>query len=124
MNAARSYFRQNCPEGFNENFPNESIWKKYNAAFNLSEKWFESISENFQSVLQSLGEIAAADEKLYHYTGDTPYLRLVPTKPDRIGLWIYELCVLLTNKRQFLVHCKMEMGSAKLGISSTVTDIV
>ncbi len=59
MYVARSYFRQNCPEGFNENFPNESIWKKYNTAFNLSEKWFESIYENFQSVLQSLGEIAS-----------------------------------------------------------------
>lgn len=124
MEAARLYFEENCQEGRNQNFPNESIWKKYHAVFHLSDKWFEAISANFQSILTSLGEKVAGDEKLFHFTGDTPYLRLVPTKPDRIGLWMYELCVNLPNKKPYLVHCSMEKGSAKLGISSTVLDII
>ena len=37
---------------------------------------------------------------------------------------MYEMCVKLPKARPFLVHCQMDMGSAKLGTSSTVVDIV
>ena len=89
MFAARDYFHAHGQEGF----PGENIWTRINAVFHLSQENFGSISENFQSIIESLGQAVAGDEKLFHFTGDTPFLRHVPSKPDQVGLWNYELCV-------------------------------
>lgn len=124
MNAAKEFFQAQCDEGLGIKFPNESIWKKYNSTFHLHANYYSLISQKFRSILSSFGECVAGDEKLFHFTGDTPYLRYVPTKPDRVGLWMYELCVKLPNLKPYLIHCRMESASARLGTHSTVTDIV
>ena len=51
----------------------------------------DEISKNFQSIVRSLGDHVALDEKLWRYTGDGPGLRLCPNKHERVGLWMYEL---------------------------------
>ena len=35
----------------------------------------------------------SGDEKLWRFTGESGWVRLVESKPDKIGHWIYTLCV-------------------------------
>lgn len=49
------------------------------------------LSDNFQSIVQHVGEYVCGDEKLFRFTGNSGYIRMCPNKPDRIGLWTYEL---------------------------------
>jgi len=63
----------------------------------LFDDFEDEISANFQSILERLGYAVAGDEKLFHFTGVDGDLRLVITKPDRIGFWFYELCADLSN---------------------------
>ncbi len=69
-----------------------------------------------------MGEGVAGEEKLFHYTGDSPFLSYVPTKPEQIGYWMMS-CV---SSWQVTVtdHMKMDCGCSKLGISSPVIGIV
>lgn len=78
------------------------------------------ISAQFQGCLAHL----AWDEKLLHFTGDTAFIRLVPSKPDRVGLWFYELCCTLTNGKPFLVHARLSTSSTATGITIPVSEVV
>ena len=51
----------------------------------------EELSMNFQKVLQNIGQTACADEKLYHYTGQSGFIKQVLNKPARIGHWFINL---------------------------------
>ncbi len=55
------------------------------------------LSSNFRSIIDHLGQYVAGDEKLYGFTGKSCDVRLVISKPDRVGLWFYELCGVLEN---------------------------
>ena len=56
------------------------------------------ISKNFRSILDSVGQYAAGDEKLFHFSGDSQHSRPVPNKPREVGLMFYELaCMLKVN---------------------------
>jgi hypothetical protein len=46
-------------------------------------------SENQQSVLGHLGEALIGDEKLVYFTGNSGFIRKVPSKPGGIGVWNY-----------------------------------
>lgn len=124
MDEAREFFKQNCEPGKNNQFPGENIWKAIRADFHFGRDLFDVISTNFQSILINLGEVVAGDEKLFYFTGNSAYLKYVPSKPDRVGLWNYELCVLLDEDCPFLVHTTMSLSSSKLGIQEPVTAIV
>ena len=52
------------------------------------------------------------DEKLFHFTGDDGDIRLVISKPDRIGHWWYELCATLRTGHSFLLDTEMHSSSA------------
>ena len=60
-----------------------------------------------QGILRHIGDYVAGDEKLFHYTGETGYIMTVPSKPARIGLWIYQLVCELENGLPFLTHFQM-----------------
>jgi hypothetical protein len=49
----------------------------------------------------------SGDEKLFHFTGLSGNVRLVISKPDRIGFWIYELCGRFANGWPFLLDVFM-----------------
>jgi len=72
------------------------------ARFHVDAKLFPVLSKHFQSVCKTIGHFVAGDEKLLHFSGNSGDIRLVPSKPDHVGLWFYELCGYLSNGKPFL----------------------
>ena len=68
----------------------------------LTLDYSDQISQNFRSILNSVGQHAAGDEKLFHFTGNSDLIRLVLSKPGKVGLWFYELA------------CKLKVGDKEL----------
>ena len=52
--------------------------------YTVPEELLENLSINFQSILISLGRFVCGDEKLYHFTGESEFIRLIPSKPDNL----------------------------------------
>ena len=67
----------------------------------LTMDYSDQISKNFRSILDSVGQHAAGDEKLFHFTGNSDLIRLVINKPGKVGLWFYQLaCKLKVHDKQ------------------------
>lgn len=64
---------------------------------------WDSITKNFRDAINYPGVSVAGDEKLFHYTGHSAYVRLVQSKPERIGLLFYELCCMLDGGQPYLL---------------------
>ena len=94
------------------------------AHFLIDHMYFEYLSENFQSIVRSLGESVAGDEKLFHFTGNTAYIIQVPSKPAKIGFWIYQLAATLGNGLPFMVYMRMMAVQPSLGESAPVHNAV
>jgi hypothetical protein len=77
----------------------------------MDESYDKDISINFQSIVDSLGEYASLDEKLWSYTGKGPGLRMCPNKHERVGLWMYEICVPLADGRPYCLWLRMHNSS-------------
>ena len=58
--------------------------------------------------LLNLGSPVSGDEKLFRSTGNSCYIKLVPSKPSRIGLWMYQLVAQLSNGLPILIHMRMQ----------------
>lgn len=71
-----------------------------------------ALSKNFQQVVLHLGQSVAGDEKLFHFTGESPNVRLVISKPGRVGLWFYELTGALSNGLPYLLDVFMHTNVA------------
>jgi hypothetical protein len=69
----------------------------------FTNEYAEDISSNFQKLVLRLGQYCAGDEKLFHFTGNSGDIRLVITKPDKVGLWFYELCAPLSYGGSFML---------------------
>jgi hypothetical protein len=54
-----------------------------------------------------LGQGFAGDEKLRYGIGDSVDVRLVISKPDKIGLWFYELVGALKCGAHYMLYLKM-----------------
>ena len=80
------------------------------------------LNENFQKLAESLGQCVAGDEKLFHFTGESKDVRLCISKPDRIGLWFYQLCALLRSGKPYLLM--LQMHTNRDGGIVKVSDIV
>lgn len=94
------------------------------ARFNIDSAFFPALSKNWQSVLRTLGQFLAGDEKLLHFTGNSGDIRAIPSKPDRIGLWFYELCATLPNGKPFIVHTDLWQAAKEYNLSVPVHHIV
>ena len=75
---------------FTDGHPNSpAICRHYEAKllahFLFDHTSFEYLSENFQSIIRSLGESVAGDEKVFYFTGNTAYTIQVPSKPVKNG---------------------------------------
>ena len=77
----------------------------------------DALSLQFQDLVKHVGEYVAGDEKLLHFTGNSGDIRMVLSKPDRVGLWFYELCVKLSNKTSYLLYFKLHHSDEARGIS-------
>jgi hypothetical protein len=96
------------------------MFSRYHIPFSF----FNRISENFQSILFSLGEILCCDEKLLHYTGNVGWVRLIPSKPDSLGFWFYQACICLANGLSYLVYCRLQNSCPNEGISISTLSII
>ena len=94
--------------------------KTFMTIFLLDSRYSGQLSTNFRSILRGIGCTIAGDEKLLHFTGLSPDVRVVYKKPDRVGLWIYELCVKLSNDLPYMLHDSI--GS--IGETTPVSDVV
>ena len=92
--------------------------EKLLAHFLIDHTYIEYLSENFQSIVRSLGESVAGDGKLFHFTGNTAYIIQVPSKPAKIGSWIYQLAATLGNGLPFMVYMRMMAVQPFLGESA------
>ena len=88
----------------------------------LFDEMEDILNENFQKLAESLGQCVAGDEKLFHFTGESKDLRLCISKPDRIGLWFYQLCALLRSGKPYLLM--LQMHTNRDGGIVKVSDIV
>lgn len=62
------------------------------------------LSTQFVSIIDSLGQWVAGDEKLFKFAGRSTILRLVPKKPDKLSIWNYELCGRLRDGSLYLLY--------------------
>jgi hypothetical protein len=76
-----------------DDVPGITWLEKFLSNFQIDYGSLEDFSLNLQSVFLQLGHAAAGDEKLFKFTGKSAFSRLVPNKPDKVGLWFYELAV-------------------------------
>ena len=85
----------------------------------------EELSMNFKKVIQNIGQTACADKKLYHYTGQSGFIKQVLNKPARIGHWFYQLTVSFSSGRIFLMYMKIHnsiAGVSTIPVSTVVND--
>ena len=89
----------------------------------LTTDFSDEISKNFYSLALSLGQYTTGDEKLKHFTGKSGNVRNCPSKPDKIGLWYYELCAPLTNDLSYMLKVSMHDNSeGPRTVASVVSD--
>jgi len=89
----------------------QEVMERLLARMLMTEHYSDELSRNFQSLVFHLGQSISGDEKLFHFTGDSGNVRLVITKPDRIGLWFYELCGKFSNGTAYLINLFMHNSS-------------
>ena len=105
-------------------FPGIEILQVLCSRFLFDTDYHDLISENFQKAVKWVGEYLAGDEKLLHFTGDSDNIRMVLTKPDKVGHWFYELCIKLSNGLSFLLHFRAHLSDPNRNISIKTSEIV
>lgn len=127
-NARRRAF-QDAQQHFVQKYPNSqppgiNQLEKLHTTYLITPELESSLSKCFLSAVTSLGQHVAGDEKLFHFTGNSAYIRLVPNKPDRIGLWSYELSAELTNGAAFLLHVRSHTVNKAVGEKIPTSEVV
>lgn len=104
--------------------PSASILDRFWGRFYFPRQVWPRICQNFCSLLKRPGRCLAGDEKLLKFTGNSGYIRLVPSKPDRIGLWFFELVAILNNGDPYMVHTMMSTSNPSTGDTVPVNAVV
>lgn len=101
IDEARAHFRTLGAE-----VANTSIMQRLLSKMLLTEDYAVLLSKKFRDFVLSLGDYAAGDEKLWRFT-DSGNVRLVLSKPDRVGFWFYELCFPLRTGKSYLSYTRL-----------------
>ena len=109
---------------FGEKLPGVKILKFLLARYLLTENYFARITDNIMSIIRRFGEFVAGDEKLLHFTGNSGDIRMVKSKPDKVGLWFYELCALLPNELQVIVYFRLQRSNPRSAETIKTKDIL
>ena len=118
---ARIYFRELYPN----DYPcNTKAMGKLFSHFLISHGFYENLSICFRGLLRNLGSSVSGDEKLFHFTGNSCYIKFVPSKPSRIGLWMYQLVAQLSNGIPILIHMRMQAVETARGERAPVHQVV
>ena len=75
--------------------------------FLIDSSYMDELSNNFISIVRHIGTYVAGDEKLLRFFGESDNVRVVFSKPDRVGLWFYQLASILSNGLSYLLHLRM-----------------
>jgi hypothetical protein len=78
------------------------------AKFLISTNEYSILSANFLRVVEHIGQYAAGDEKLLHTLGTSADIRVVMSKPDRVGFGFYEVVVVLKNNKPLIIYLKLQ----------------
>ena len=106
INACIQHFQQDCP-------PNVRPINMEKARRLLAHMTMDGneaaalISKKFQNMVLTLGGIVAGDEKLFTFHGESGNVRLVPSKPGKVGLWEYELCGRFKSGEPYLLYTSL-----------------
>ena len=90
----------------------------------ISHEFYENLSICFQGLLRNLGSSVSGDKKHFHITGNSCYIKFVPSKPSRIGLWMYQLVAQLSNGLPILIHMRMQAVETALGERAPMHQVV
>lgn len=123
---AVKYFRSEYGGGKSENYSPPGIRHTEHllSHFLVTKEYFDDLSHEFQAIIDHVGEFVAGDEKLARFTGQSGDIRLVPSKPARIGLWFYELTALIDEKTPYLLDLMMWSVDSTRGETQPVKDVV
>ena len=89
----------------------------------MDRRYSGQLSKNFRGILCEIGCTIAGDENLLHFTGRSPDMRVVYTKSDRVGLWIYELCVKLSNNLPYMLDLWLHDSIGDIGEITPVSNV-
>jgi hypothetical protein len=77
-----------------------------NMVFTIEDE--EDLRHHLQNTVVSIGEALVCDEKLWFYSGAADgWVRLVITKPDRVGHWFYMAVVKLSNGAYYVIYLRL-----------------
>jgi hypothetical protein len=82
------------------------------------------INDNLRKIFSSLGDRFAGDEKLFKFAGLSGYVRMVPNKPAKIGLWNFQGTVILKCGLPFLIYSRMHITLAETQRSMKCIEII
>lgn len=116
VNEARNHF---ATLGFGT-AANREVIERVIARAVMTESYSSELSDNFLSAIRSLGQYVAGDEKLFHFTGNSQNVRLVISKPDRVGFWFYELAGRFANNLPYMLNIFMHNSTIESVKVSTV----
>ena len=77
IDEARNYFRSIYPD---DPPPCGKVLERLFTHILISRKFYERLSTRFQGLMRSLGSSVSGDEKLFHFTGNSCHIMLVPSK--------------------------------------------
>jgi hypothetical protein len=73
------------------------------------------LRDHLRQTVISVGEVLVCDEKLWFYSGEADgWVRLVISKPDRVGHWFYLAVVKLANGKFYSVYYRLHRLPNKL----------
>jgi hypothetical protein len=119
--SAQQYFQQKYPKNPP---PGLNIVEKLHSHLHITPKEEPQLSRILSSSVVQIGRWAAGDEKLFHFTGNSGWIRLVPNKPDHIGLWNYELTIRLSNGMPYLIYVRSHSSNSSVGEKIFTSEIV
>jgi hypothetical protein len=121
FNEAISHFHTSFPKA---HVPGLSVLECIHLQFLITPEYEETMSLNLQSCVRWLGQWMAGDEKLIGYTGNSGYIRAVQSKPDQVGIWMYEGTVRLRNGLPFLVYSRTHDSHTQINRSVHTAEIM
>jgi hypothetical protein len=92
-------------------------FKVLNTNFIWTSGRVNDLNKAFQNQVLKLGQFVAGDEKLFHFTGDGDNVRMVISKPGKVGHWFYQLCAKCKFGNVFCLYVKLHDSAT----SETIT---
>jgi hypothetical protein len=89
--------------------------------FHIPKEFYKQLADRFIAVIIQPGRALPGDEKLLRFLGDSSLVRQIPTKPDQIGFWFYELMARFSNDDFFILYARAQ-DSCK-GIDESIPTI-